>query len=310
MARMTGPVSAERDASSATGGADEAPLHDIRSWAVVRCADGGDPGVGWRSLWADENLAVDASPASPPLFRLRFPGIALFELSFAAREIKVWPLGAALSPSTIEHLLADQIWPRLIAHQGHLVLHAAGVATPAGAVLIAGPSGRGKSTLTASLHQRGFALLGDDAMVVGSDGGQPSCRAVYPSMRLFPDSIANLFGADVRHSEVAHYSAKRNLDLSADPSTPEMPLRALFFIAADSDCANPRVIPLTPSATCMGMVEHSFWLDPLDLALTARKVRTASAIAAATPAFTLDYPRSFARLDDVHSALFAALAAV
>lgn len=46
--------------------------------------------------------------------------------------------------------------------QGYLALHAAAVATPTGAVVIAGPSAAGKSVLAATLAQHGFPVLADE----------------------------------------------------------------------------------------------------------------------------------------------------
>lgn len=267
------------------------------------------PSAHLRSLWADEALRVDILIDGPAKdqYRLTFPTIATFALSFGGRDIAIMPLADGVSDDSLHHLLVDQIWPRIIAHEGRLVLHAAGVASRYGALLIAGPSGRGKSTLSASLHRRGLALLGDDAIVVSTHDSEARARAVYPSMRLFPDSIERLFDQAPAQSRVAHYTAKRNVDLTAAATDSEaaLPVSAVFFLEAEGPVVD--VAPLSPSATCVRLIEHSFWLDPLDQARTIAKMHAASAIARSTRGFALTFPRDFTRLDEVHEAMFAAL---
>jgi serine kinase of HPr protein (carbohydrate metabolism regulator) len=51
-------------------------------------------------------------------------------------------------------------------------VHASTVALDGRAVLIAGPSGSGKSDLTLRMIDRGFALVSDDQTIVKLDGGR------------------------------------------------------------------------------------------------------------------------------------------
>lgn len=282
----------------------------IGGWTITRSDHLSLPGGAPHLLFDDGisalSIVTDDQSTDAPTYIVRFHDYADFALDYQTRTIDVVALNSAVTPNTIDHLLVDQIWPRIIAHRGELAIHASGVATDEGALLFVGESGRGKSTLAASLHQRGFALLGDDAMVISDQDGAALCRAVYPSLRLFPDSIATLFGDAVEQSEVASYTDKRNIFLDRADTAAAIPVRALFFLEPEG-AARPTVTPLRPADACMRLVEHSFWLDPTDLALTAKKLASASALANAVPGFTIDYPRDFAALGDLHAALFAAL---
>ncbi len=282
---------------------------DVKSWTVIRGAGDALPSGALSPIWSDDSFSVsivDAEDSAAQTVVITFDDLARFTLSFDDREILIASFGD-VAEMTIEHLLFDQIWPRIIAHDGRLVLHGAAVATSTGAIIIVGQSGTGKSTLAASLHQRGFALLGDDAIIISMIDGIAYCRAVYPSLRLYADSIDALFDERVAQSEMAHYSDKRNVHLTAAAGGDEQPIRAIFFIDRDDECPFPAVTSLSPAEACMRLVEHSFWLDPTDLNLTAEKLRAAGALASSIPSCQLSYKRDYAGLCDVQAAMLAAI---
>lgn len=68
----------------------------------------------------------------------------------------------------VEHRLVSAMVPLLLAERGDLVVHASAVETPAGAVLFAGPSGRGKSTTVAALSRTGMPVLAEDGLALES----------------------------------------------------------------------------------------------------------------------------------------------
>ena len=132
-----------------------APSRDllgVEGWNIVRGGSSVPPDARLRLVWADESstllITTEQGSLKVPTFVVRFDEVAQFTLSFASHEILISPLDDDVPDNTIEHLLVDQIWPRILAHRGQLVLHAAGVTSPTGAILFVGQSGRGKSTLT------------------------------------------------------------------------------------------------------------------------------------------------------------------
>ena len=153
-------------------------------------------------------------------------------------------------------------------------------------------------------------MLGDDALVLSDVDGQARCRAVYRSLRLFADSIDTVFDTPMPRSDVADYTDKENVHLPALlPGQADHRVAAIFFIDddADDDLGVVSATRMSPGDTCMQLVEHSFWLDPTDMALTASKLSAASALANDVPAYLLAYPHDYAKLADVHAAIFAAL---
>ena len=287
-------------------------LPGIKGWNIVRGGSNLPPDSCLRVVWADDSstlsIVTGQGSREAPTFVIRYDEVAQFTLSFGLRQILISPFDDDVLDNTIEHLLVDQIWPRILAHRGELVLHAAGVSGPSGAILFVGQSGRGKSTLAGSLHQRGFELLGDDAIVVSAVDDITRCSAVYRSLRLFPDSIESLFDQPVHRSEVAEYTDKENVHLPApEGGDSDHRVRAIFFIGEDKANAIPSLELVSPGDACMRLVEHSFWLDPTNMALTTRKLASASALANRVPVYQLSYMRDYARLDELHAVIFSVL---
>jgi hypothetical protein len=216
--------------------------------------------------------------------------------------------GHTLSPANVRHFIADQVVPRVLESEGNLVLHAASVRVDDGAILIIGESGRGKSTLSASFERAGFGLMGDDAVVVSALEDGPCAVAVYPSLRLRPDTLAALMPADTASTPVADYTSKRRLALpDAEPPAP-LAIRAAFVLAQPGDDPAIRVGRLSVAQACMTFVEHSFALNPVDPQRARARLLGASALARQVPAFGLDYPRAYDRLPEVRQAILETLA--
>ena len=58
----------------------------------------------------------------------------------------------------------------------------------------------------------------------------------------------------------------------------------------------------------MAIVEQSFALDPVDPANAALRLAQSSALAAAIPAYRLNYSHDFRTMQDLHAVIFACLA--
>jgi hypothetical protein len=286
-------------------------LPNVETWSIVFGARRALVLSGLRLLWAGDegppSVYRAEQPGSNEIYFALFGTLVAFEVNFSDLIVTSWPL-KDVSQNTIEHLVVDQVWPRIIAHYGSLVLHAAGVLIDDSAVLLIGQSGFGKSTLAASFQQNGFQLLGDDAMVIVDDRGEQRCRAVYPSLRLFPDSITTLFDGTVRSSEVGTYTVKRNIHVAASTAENEnFPVKAVFFLCP---CGSDEMLVVKPVATsnaCMKMIEHSFWLDPTNISLTIAKMTSASALAGSVAAYDLSYQRDYHQLPKIKEAMLSIL---
>ncbi len=77
----------------------------------------------------------------------------------------------------------------LLIQRGFLLLHGGAVAFPEGTVLLLGPGGSGKSTLTAELCALGGKLLTDDVVAIDVGHSPPVVMPGVPILKLWPDAV-------------------------------------------------------------------------------------------------------------------------
>lgn len=254
-------------------------------------------------------LATNAS--QPETYLLSVGSAADFLVSFPQKRVSIFGIGSGVSQATIEHLLFDQLLPRILAHLGHLVLHAGAVNVRGKAVLFVGQTGRGKSTLCASLHRAGHRLLSDDAIIIEERGDSFFARALLPCLRLFPESVEHIFENKVNVSPMAHYSSKLRVDLemAGDGRPAEIPVQALVFLQEPAVQGAISISPKSRQDACIGMVENSFSLDPADKALARGRLTQAGRLAIGVESLALSFPRDFAQLPQVRAAILDHLTA-
>lgn len=214
------------------------------------------------------------------------------------------------SEDTRTHILADQVLPRIISHDGSLVIHAGAVRHDDGCIVFVGGSGFGKSSLTASFDQAGQALMGDDALIVSSAGESWRARAIYPSLRLFPDSVQAVLPESANTGSVARYTAKLRVDVPLRANSEHdkpLPIKAIFVLAGPGQPNAIEVRRITPATTCIALVKNSFALDPTDMQCARKRLENASDVSTSVPAYHLAYPHDYDRLAQVREAILTAL---
>ena len=299
----------------------ELPLSGLPACAVdehgvgVRLTDGAalnEAGFRWIHDWKTASGAVTASCARRgETYLIRFPGLADFQIQLAPPCIEVFP-APVTTMATLTHLLVDQVIPRLLGHLGRVVLHASGAVLPGGrAVALVGDSGRGKSTLAASLFQSGWPLLADDCLQLDLIDGDVHALGAYPSLRLWPESAHALFRESPGFEEVAHYSTKRQLQLTDANGDHRgaAALAAIFLLnnpEQGRDGDDVRIEAIGGADAAMAMIEAAFVLDVVSREAVSAQFRQVARIAqSGVPLNRLSYPRRFDRLPRVRSAILA-----
>jgi len=115
--------------------------------------------------------------------------------------------------------------------RGRQLIHAAAVGTDAGAVLVPGRSGSGKSTTALAALRGGLYYLADDYLVVGMEP-EPRVYSLYSTAKLNADQVDNLpeFAAQVsnRHALDEEKAVMYLQQVAADRIRKELPLRAVM----------------------------------------------------------------------------------
>ncbi|HKD08732.1 MAG TPA: hypothetical protein VKB79_22705 [Bryobacteraceae bacterium] len=127
--------------------------------------------------------------AAPGLFLLRVPNVCRY-LVRDGIEIVVDPI-PGVDLSTVRLFLLGTALGALLYQRGFLPLHAGAIATPNGAMIFAGRSASGKSTLAAAFSKRGYRVLADELCAIRVDEislVQPG----IPHLLLWGDSLTNL----------------------------------------------------------------------------------------------------------------------
>jgi hypothetical protein len=227
---------------------------------------------------------------------LQAPGVAEFAVDTSLERIVITPL-SAVAVETLEHLLVDQVLPRVIAHQGACVLHAAAVEACGGAALLVGESGRGKSTWSAVLQGQGHQVLSDDCVVLDTSGSSVRALGTYPSLRLQIDTLRRLYSTATATSPLGA-DGKVRVPVSRGNLRPDpLAVHAIYVLdEASRDDDDLVVEPLSPPQAHITLISNTFRLDPSVRQATIDLFAKTASIAAQVPVFSLRCRRDLALL--------------
>lgn len=118
---------------------------------------------------------------------LRNPGLGTYRVNAEAARVEVY-LEPLADPIMVALTLMGQVSVFLHQSRGLPTLHAGAIATRDGAVALLGRSGRGKSTLTASLARRGLPIVTDDNLPLQLRGKDVLAGPGLPIMKVLDDT--------------------------------------------------------------------------------------------------------------------------
>jgi hypothetical protein len=270
----------------------------------TRDVDVRPPDDHWDHHWRSPGGGIALSCARDgDRYRLGMPGLATFAIDGRARTITC-RARPDLPPATLEHLVIDQVLPRVLTHRGRLVLHAGCVVAGDGAIAFLGDSGSGKSTLCGAFGRAGDAILGDDGIVVRPTPGRGfEALATYPGLRLLPGPLASLFDEPRPTLPVSHDNPKRRVDRdAAGVALTEGParLRAIYLL---DTAARVEIAPLVGRDAFVTLVRSCFPMHLDDAERSGELFGRIGALIDAVPVRRLSYPRDYDRLPAVREAL-------
>lgn len=146
------------------------------------------------------------------------------------KEIIVQPRSDC-GESKLRVFLLGFVFSVLLSQRDLLVIHASAIHTPKGAVIFAGPSGGGKSTIAGAFLERGYPLLTDDICAIQLQvAGAPLVLPAYPRLRLWADALDKLGkeyqGLEQDQPEIEKY----NLSLREQFSSTPAPLYTIYLL--------------------------------------------------------------------------------
>ena len=186
-------------------------------------------------------------------FRIHMDGFARC-LVTRGRDILIEPLGDG--DGDFAGFFVRLPFAVLLQQRGVSTLHAAAVGTGAGAALLLGPSGVGKSSLAAALVERGCSLLADDLTGVAPDAGHcPVALPAFAHLRLWAHTLDRM-----RWQGRARSRVRRGLEKYWIPAprvcAEPLPVCAVFIPEA-GDRPSIGIEPLPPGRAFRALWEHT-----------------------------------------------------
>ena len=213
----------------------------------------------------------------------------IFEVDVGTRRIGV-PRG--VDPMRREMLTFGTPAALLISASGDVAFHGGAIGLDEKAVIVSGPGGSGKSTLTAAALAHGWVSLSDDLCRLRV-GDLPS---VYPGPKVVRLREGALSILDRGFFTIAGKVADKTQAVPPDRAEPSMPLAAIAFITRVDDESSPSVTPLSPEQALPMFWKQAFYLP--DEASREVCFAALATLVDLVPAFRFAYPHRPQALDE------------
>ena len=231
-------------------------------------------------------------------YLIHFNRLARFYISSDLASVWCSPFNGATIP-LIRHLFLDLVMPHVLSLAGIPVLHASAIEYDGRAVVFAGETGAGKSTIAAALGRQPGRILADDCVVFSEHTNEFHASAPYPSLRLWEDSAAAL---EMGFGHPGHRPGKRRFASSSRVmfSTGAAPLDAICLLdrSESSECLALTRLPLRDAVVIL--VRHAFKFDGGERSFLEREFRFLTRLVRSVPSYRLAIPDSFDGLPLIH----------
>lgn len=188
--------------------------------------------------------------------------------------------------------------------RGVLCLHASAVEVNGAALIFAGPSHAGKSSLSAAFHRRGYPLITEDVLALDQRDEAYYVRPGYAGIRLYPETLELLYGQDaVTAAMQVDHKYLHPLDAIA---TSPRPVRALYLLAPrNPDLGEPCITPLDPTNALLALTSQFYLHRYAPKEWLARDFPRLGELVQRVPVFILERPDALSCLDATIDLLLA-----
>ena len=234
--------------------------------------------------------------ARPSAFLLDFGEVARY-LVTGGREVLIEPLGG--NEDDVAAFFTSSAFTVLLQQRGVVTLHAAAVAAKAGAVLLLGRSGVGKSSLAVALVERGHPLLADDVTgVVLGAGGRAMALPGFARQRLWVHTLN-----EMRWRERAQSRVRQGMEKYWMPAqracTEPLPVRAALVLTAN-DRSDVGIEPAPTGSAFWLLWENTHRRRAMDaMGQRPAHFRAVTALAQSVPVARVTRPRHPFLLDEL-----------
>lgn len=267
---------------------------------TVRLWDSGSTGIG---LSADcgslEEHARYGMPnarwSGPVQSAYARPDSGLSMLDTETNEAIYWLPDAAVAPFEDRSAPMRGIFNWWMARNGRQLVHAAAVGTDAGAVLIVGRGGSGKSTTSLACLSAGMRYVSDDYCLVGLEDG-PRAYSLFRTAKLYAHNLHRLphmASEVINESRLSFEKGVLVLGEQYDAQvTAELPIRAIL-VPAVKDRDEPVIRPIARPLALAAIAPSTL----LQLSSTrADSMRTMGALVRAVPTYSIELCRDVTRI--------------
>jgi hypothetical protein len=280
----------------------EAPQWTLRV-AIGRSIGAGGVPLGERRV-GSETYRLWAIPEG---LRLEYSHAGCFDITAGGSEI-LWYPSADPQPELVRAIIVGPVLALALEEAGSFCLHGSAVAFAGRGVGFLAPKHHGKSTLAVALTSAGAHFVGDDTLAV-SPGPPASLRPGIASVRLWDDAARALRIAELCETVIPGVKTTASGFPDEKQVRHAVPLEAVYVLdpVPAAELEQPaRRVRLHPGAAAVSLAHHTKLPDSLVGFRTAgMRLRTAVAVAATVPVYTLQIARSFALLPGAVDQLFA-----
>ncbi|HEY1030017.1 MAG TPA: hypothetical protein VGE28_20600 [Pseudomonas sp.] len=235
-------------------------------------------------------------------------------------EFRLQPDGQRMeawwSPEVFLHdvirLCTSIMMGRILHLAGRLALHANAVRLGESCILLAAPSGAGKSSTTAALLKAGAALISDDIVGIRYANDQFIAAHGFAQLRLWPDTASELLpGMTLEnvYERTALTGDKRYWDLAQQPGAfypADHPVQAIYLLG-ERNMGRMSAQPL-PANQAIGLLLHQLYLgQPAHPAVWQKSFPALVKLAQQVPVFTLHLEEGLHSLRNAHDFLLSHL---